>query len=248
MRQYDYLLFGLQRTGTTSLWETLKFNPKITTSKIKETSVDYIHDSPPNDFLLSNFKPNKNTKIFLDGTPNQFINHKFLKKIEQETNIKCIFTLRNPISRIYSVVIYQSIRYLRQKKNLNKDFINGNKILKNELEELIFDNFFNFDVLKEAKKIFKENILILKIEDLKKSTNIICNFLDIERIKSISNLNSSKDGYFPFEMISIKRSLKKLFLHLKDDLFEMMEIDNKKLKNEFGISFNESDIPNFLRE
>lgn len=247
MKEYDYLILGLQRTGTSSLWESLKFHPVIKSSKSKDSSIDYLDSTPPKDYLEKTFNPHTNTKILLDGTPNQITNKPFLEELKKRTNLKCIFTLRNPISRIYSASIYQAVKFFRGERNINKDFIIEKKLDEEKIKNFILTNFLEFEHINEGKKILNENLLILRIEDLKNSNDKICSFLNIEGMGKIKKLNSNNYGYFPFEMINISIEIRELFKKLKNELLEMMYNDQKMIKEEFGTSFDVLDIPSFLK-
>lgn len=248
----DFLILGLRRSGTTSLWNFLRAHPQICPPKYnKELSKQFFIDKiPENDFLKKNYFPSATTKILIDATPGTFKNSNYIRKVNNFSDIKrirCIFTLRNPISRIYSLIVYKM--KLDCTGDENVDFISK----KNEVDIEKLKNYFdkNFYTNKEIENLYKtltyDNILFLKIEELSKSKNLIHKFLGINYYKTeIKKSNSLSQNPIKFKMIKPIEQVKEWFISNKKEIFDMMYKDREQVKNLCGVYFNEDHSLSFL--
>lgn len=247
--KYDYLFLGVQRTGTSSIWDILKLHTEVKVGRIKEISHAYLPDRPLNTWhITESFVPKKDTKVFLEGTPTLVLNSNYINGLKAHNNIgniKCIFTLRNPLSRMYSNVMYQAKRYYKFGDNLGENFLDGNEIIEPILTELVYDQFYNYDLLQRIDtNIGIENTLIIKMEDLTPSTKTICAFLGIKEIdKDIPNTNKGKNFMMPFKMIMTYHKLNGWLFKRKQQFLDMMNDDYKQMKKLYGVTFNERDLP-----
>jgi hypothetical protein len=122
MSEYKYILIcGVQKAGTTSLFQYLADHPDICPSSVKETgffleptypfykprTVQYVNgiDKINHYFTSCNHK-----KIRLEGTPSYLYSSKAPQYIKESLpDVLLIFMLREPVSRLISLY-----RYLRQ--------------------------------------------------------------------------------------------------------------------------------------
>jgi hypothetical protein len=241
--KYDYLFLGVQRTGTSAIWDILKLHTQLKAGRIKEISHAFLPDKPLNSWhITESFVPKKHTKVFLEGTPTLVLNSNYINGLKAHKNIgeiKCIFTLRNPLSRMYSNVMYQAKRYYKFGDNLGENFLDENGIIEPILTELVYDQFYNYDLLKGI-----ENTLIIKMEDLTPSTKMICDFVGITAIdKDIPNTNKGKNFMMPFNMILTYHKINDWLFKRKQQFLDMMNDDYEQMKKLYGVTFNERDLP-----
>lgn len=108
--KYDLVFLGHSRTGTRSLFGMLAKHYQIQKSRTKEPLNPFKLDSIFRDpkMYLRNFKVKRYTKVLLDGTPEVYQHQQALmrsiKALEWVSNLKIIYTIRNPIDKIKSYI------------------------------------------------------------------------------------------------------------------------------------------------
>lgn len=250
--KYDYLFLGVQRTGTSSIWDNLSLHTQIKSARIKEASHQYLPNySIQHDHIANTFPPKKNTKVILEGTPNLVLNNNYINGLKVTPiigKIKCLFTLRNPLSRMYSNVFYQAKRYYKYGDNLGENFLNEDGIIDSILQSVVYDNFYNYKLLKIINvSVGIENTLIINLNDLSHSMNSICKFLNIEKMdRIIPDTNSNERFRMPFGMIYLYREMHEWLYKRKQQFVDMMNKDYEQMQKKYGITFDKQDVPNEL--
>lgn len=197
MKKYDFIVLGVARTGTTSIFEMLSQHPEICPAKKKETISKY-QSIPYELYLKTCFeKMNKSTKAFLDGTTGPYVNsnkQKFLaelKKQEWFDRLKIVYNIRNPFDRLVSTlkIIIRSL-YWEDGRSFSWWFNNDLTIKKDALK-VVSTTFLDSDNLDKAK-MFTEYIHISKSFNFDIGT--LLNFLEVEDINlNFNYLNKSDD-------------------------------------------------------
>jgi DNA-binding transcriptional MerR regulator len=198
----DFLVIGVQRSATTSLYHYLTQHPQIVvTHKWRET---YYFDNPENyskgfGWYLGHFpsKLRKGNKLTFEDSPSYLYYEHIPQLIKQDLgNIKMIAILRNPVDRAYSAwQMYHSyaglpLKHLRDRADtrafaeaINQEF-NPESNTANYPYNYIdrgkyiqqLENYYNY--------FDPNNILVLNFEqfcqDIGLSLASICDFLNIE--------------------------------------------------------------------
>ena len=254
----NLFILGMQRGGTTSIYNFLKENKNISYTKIKETNLfsDKIFFNQ-NHNRHSSFKINlnninsylcikKNSKYLLESSVNHFYSKIAPKKIYRyNPDSKFIIIWRDPAQRIISHY-YMDIR-----NNLNS--LDLNKSIKKELyEEDVVGSDLGYLQMSYFKKYYKNwnqyfsrsNFLILDFKELFNDINSIRKlekFLSIKIDNKILKFNESltfKNKYYRYLFILIKKffnigtssKLKKIANNLLFDK-KKSELNSEILKN-----------------
>jgi hypothetical protein len=198
MSEYKYILIcGVQKAGTTSLFQYLADHPDICPSSVKETGFFLEPTYPfykPREFQYINgidqinhyFTSCNHKKIRLEGTPSYLYSSKAPIYIKESLpDVLLIFMLREPVSRLISLY-----RYLRQIGLIDyklsfDEFVHAQA---NEHEWTGFNSLFSgrYSVyLPNYLKIFSpEEIKVFKFTDLinnpRDLLTKICNIVNID--------------------------------------------------------------------
>jgi len=183
----SFLIIGMAKCGTTSLYNMLIQHPKIQPAKRKELyffEKDDIYEKGIN-FYRKQFNSCAEDEICGEATPYYLYYKKTPARVKNLLpNVKLIVLLRNPITRSYSH-FYGYLRLCKKKKQIPialtlKEFLE--KIEKNPEVKLNYrgQNFLKksiyVDMLKHWFKYFSRNqIMIIKSEDFFKSPQLITN-------------------------------------------------------------------------
>ena len=202
--QPDFLIIGVQRAATMSLYRYLIQHPQIcVTHYCRET---YYFDVPENygkgyGWYLKHFpsKLRKGNKLTFEASPS-YIYHKYIPQLIKQDlgDIKMIVILRNPVDRAYSAWqmyhSYSALPHLRDRVD--------ERSFKEAIEQEFNPEFstaqypYNYidrgkyiDQLKNYYQYFeRESILVLNFEqfcqDLSLTLDNICDFLSIEHFSS----------------------------------------------------------------
>jgi len=247
----DFVIIGVGKSGTTSLYDYIVKHPSIGSSLYKETKFLHYHSSS---FLYRSYFPtiftscwinNSRGKKFLTGeaTPSYFFYPNCGKKIFKiNPNIKLILILRNPIDRAYSEYQAQvsgneqNLSFELAIKNQEKVWLESENLRDNEsmvkdlLPNLYLQQGVYIDKLKQWMKIFPKNqFLILRTEDLEsnptKKMNDVFEFLEVPSYK-IKNFQKKNVGNYD----PIKHETRK-------ELIEFFKPYNEKLSKFLGQDF-----------
>jgi len=253
----NFLIIGVQRGGTTSLYKYLTKHPKIIPALKKEIHFFDINFDKGVSWYQSKFKQNPffmilyKKKKFKDSITGEatpyYIYHPYgaqrISKIIP--NVKLIVLLRNPVERAYSHY-HHEVRLKAERLSFEDAIKEESKRLEDETEKMLKDeNYYSFnhqhfsylqrgiyiDQLEVwTKKFPKEQILILSSEDLYSNSNEICN--EVFSFLNLPNYNLKKiKAYYTGSYKSMREDTRK-------ELIEYFKPHNEKLfnflKKDFG--------------
>jgi len=252
----DFLIIGVPRAGTTSLYNYLTEHPSIYPALWKE--INYYSELYDNGitWYKAHFASNQfktyiekiKKKKFLTGeaTPNYFYHPLAPKRIHKIIpKVKLIVLLRNPVDRSHSHY-WQSIRKHRESLSF-KEAIHKQLELPQVYKESIdadtnMKTYFNpgnlyiagglyLDYIKNYLKIFpKKQFLILRSEDLYDNAqnvlNTVTDFLDVER----SSLKKAIKYNFHADQAKMDETTRK-------KLLEFFKPHNEKLYKYMNVNF-----------
>ena len=243
----DFILAGVQKSGSTSVFRQLINHPEIAKPLKKEIHFfDRFYQNKVK--WYKSFFNSKNEKLNFEATPSYFYYPDTSLRINNENiPIKVIVILRNPIHRAISH--YEMLKRRGIEKNLNivSAFENDFKKTKIELKRInsmpsYISNYLlkfgylargEYDVIYNewASNIGKKNILLLQFEDLMKEPaqfyNQITDFLKISRHNF-----SFKKNYNPgkYNKIIENNVLEYLIKYYKPHVLNLNRIQNKFFK------------------
>lgn len=115
----DFLIVGILRCGTSSLFEYLKKHPQLIGSKRKETHYfDGFYDNGLN-WYKEMFPPRTDNSLLFEATPHYFIHYWVPKRIKQLLpNVKIILLFRDPTARAWSHFCHRRKDYSLKEKHL----------------------------------------------------------------------------------------------------------------------------------
>lgn len=239
-----FLIIGVTKGGTSSLYEYLTQHPNI----LPATNKEVIYGDPFQhgiEWYLSNFLPIPENSGFLTGEagPNYYISPILAQKISNQfPNIKLILILRNPIYRTFSA--YQMlVKYGHEKKDFLSILDAEFNFWENTDESEYTQDEFKFIAptytapsvyqiyLKSWLKYFcKDQILILKSEDLYANPqNITSRVFDFIQVSN--HTLPSYPNYNPGSYQSIDDNL-------YQKLSQFFQPHNRKLEELLGMEFN----------
>lgn len=233
----SFIIIGVGRCGTTSLYNYLIEHPKILPPTVKEIGFYDLNFARGINWYKSHFPSiitkgyvKKNNFITGEATPSYIYNPYAPKRIgDTIPNVKLIILLRNPVERAYS--------HYSQSVRLGREKLSFNVAIKNQLEEKKFFEKMNLtgdeknydriyhqnsyismgiyiNELKPWINYFrKEQILILKSEDLYEKPSTILNktleFLGLSKYK----LKEFKKYNYLGSKSKMEPEIKKLLIH-----------------------------------
>ncbi|MDC9722866.1 MAG: sulfotransferase [Urechidicola sp.] len=172
----DFIVIGVQKSGTTAIDHYLREHSQIEMSNVKETHFfdndSFFERNKPNyNVYHNNFDLSKKGKTFGEITPSYIYWNNSIKRIkEYNPNIKIISILRNPIERAYS-----HWNMSVKKKRETKDFITCIKKQELEIKENKYNQNLSFSYvdrglyLKQIKEVFHhfslDKVMFIKYED-----------------------------------------------------------------------------------
>lgn len=234
---------GVNKSGTTSLFNYLVAHPQICGSSQKETffftPVLWKKEANPKEEYYHFFKNCKEQKYVMEATPRYYFGgQRVAKEIERVCGkVKVIVLLREPVSRLFSFYLFKK-RTLDIPKTLSfEDFLaqceNANEDQKlNSPNQILFaiDESRYIDQLDDWIEIFgKENFKILFQDDLLKAPKMtmleLATWLEIEP-EHFESLNFSKENTAKsFKNVGLQKLARKLFKS-----FERFWTANPKIK------------------
>jgi len=245
----NFLVVGVQKSGTTALYNYLSCHEEISLSQKKELHFfdnDANFTVPMVDYAAyhKHFFITKQTKTVGEITPIYMYWNDSIKRIwNYNANMKIVVLLRNPIYRAYS---HWNMEYDRGCEAL--PFLNAIKQERKRAELLLpnkdrvhsyVDRGYYVEQLRNIYRFFpKEQVLVIKHEALQNNhewvLSEISKFLQISPFKSQQNISMhSREYKAPLSLEAFNILKKKYFLEIKQ-LEEMLEWDCSKwlVKNE----------------
>lgn len=240
----SFIIIGVQKGGTTSLYRYLQKHPQILPAIKKEIHFWNHHYKRGLDWYLSHFPSLKDSSNFLTGeaTPNYIENEEVPGRIfEAFPQMKLIILLRNPIERTVSQY-YHWVRLGLEDRSLAEAISEELELLGTDPETSIDPNYWQqthkyiwrgiyVAFLRKWMMYFpSENFLILKSEDLYERPQIILKnvleFLDLPDFV-IDEFKPYNQGYYQPVPPDIRAQLRSFF-----------DSQNKNLEDFLGRKFN----------
>ncbi|MEB3279609.1 MAG: sulfotransferase domain-containing protein [Lyngbya sp.] len=249
----DFLIIGVQRAGTTSLYEYLtQHSQVVVTRNWKET---YYFDVPENysqgfKWYLGNFpsKFKKGNKLTFEASPSYIYHQNIPQRIKHDLgDIKMIALLRNPVDRAYSAwQMYHSYSYnphqhLRNRADERSFFEAIQQELNPELNQAKYPyNYLNRGKYVEQLENYytyfnREKILLLSFDDfcqnLESVLNQVCNFLEIDSfsLPQIEKFRQEKHAAAPYKTNpqdnEVMAKLQDYFLPFNERLYNLVNRD-----------------------
>ena len=244
----DFLIIGVPRGGTTSLYNYMIEHPNIIPALSKEIGffsehydkgITWYKSHFPSK-LLNKYMSWKKINFFTGEASPIYLYHPLAPKRILETipNVKMILLLRNPVERAWSHY-WQSVRKYREKlsfeevikRQMNEEHLSDYDAFCTELYHTNNDQILNqyisgsiyLERLKRFYDIFpKEKILILASEDLYNNPQMICD--EISEFLKIPKWNLKK-----FTKYNYYVKQPKLDERLKRQLLEYFKPHNEQL-------------------
>ena len=203
-------IIGVQKSGTTSLYHTLKNHENIFGPEIKDYKKSHPFFFDQNYFetkesqFLKLFKNHKHEKLIITSDVDIIESEEAMNRVKlYSKNPKIIICVRNPFTRIESMYkFYKQIGKIKENCSFEKA-VNSNY-------DMFLKRSLYFDKLNRAFSIFDyENVMLVHFEEIidpAKNTQIfnnICHFLDIDekRIKLIHKNKTKKKRKSVFRKI-----------------------------------------------
>jgi hypothetical protein len=236
MKKIDFIICGVQKSGTEFLSYNLSMHPDIYMPKREVHYFDTLKISRKIRNLFDNYSDynksfdfNCGKKIFGEKTPIYIFYKDCMERIHKyNKEIKIILIFRDPLERAFSH-FNMEVNRLSEKLSFNDAIIFENQIIKKSDYHLRTYSYIErgkyFSQLKKIYDLYNpDNILILNYDslfkDVQENFDIIFNFLDIP---SITINNSTKRISWDVQTNHTKMSLSSL----------AKDIIKTKLKNEY---------------
>ncbi len=252
----DFIIIGVLKSGTTSLYEYLLQHPSIHACLVKEPNYFNIHyhDRPPEWYRFcfpsnwARFQAKKiKNKRFVTGEASAtyyyspYVPHRIKEYVP---NVKLIVVLRNPVERAYSLynkMVYHGFETLSFEEAIQMESrrIEGElEKMKNDptyfsekyLHHAYLDQGIYVDKLKEWYQVFsKDQILVLSTEDLANHTAKL--FQDTIEFLQLESWTPSQYGRFNvYEKKEMNEDTRK-------KLADFFKPHNERLYKFLGIDF-----------
>ena len=202
LTQPNLFVIGAMKAGSTSLHDILNSHPSINMSKVKEINYYSKNLAKGEEWYLSHFDFNARYagESSVSYSRESLFPGSAKRLLSSIANPKIIYIIRNPVDRIESDYREHRFHNLITDRGINSFFSKGE--ISNTKSPAY--HMFNASCYAEQLKVYKEtldrnNILILKLEDLKKDRAAVlqqvANFLDIAPFQAVPEVksNSSTD-------------------------------------------------------
>ncbi|QIR37170.1 tetratricopeptide repeat protein [Tolypothrix sp. PCC 7910] len=230
INEVSFLIIGIGKCGTSSLYIYLCQHPQILSSTKKEVRFFNQNFDLGLDWYLAHFPPLPVEGGFLTGeaTPWYLSSYGVEKKVfELFPNIKLIAILRNPVTRAISHY-YMHLRSMRENRSLEVAMTSELEILKGmadptqvsekywQTEKGYLQSGLYFYFLEKWMTVFpREQFLILRSEDLSSQTDKtmkqVYEFLEIPNY-SLSGYPKINSGYYSDISNELRQKLSDFFL------------------------------------
>ncbi|BAQ59700.1 putative deacetylase sulfotransferase [Geminocystis sp. NIES-3708] len=249
----DFLIIGVQRAGTTSLYKYLINHPQIIIShKLRETYYFDIDDNYDKGFgwYLGHFPFlwNKRNKLTFEASPSYILSSKTMFRIREKLGkIKMILLLRNPVERAYSAwqMFHSYTNISNQKLRDRADNRSFSEAITQELNEPNQINKYPYNYLKRGRyyeqlcnylEYFSlDELLILDFKEfaknLNESLNKVSNFLNIDNFskEEIDLYKQQKYAVATYKISDedkyLLEKLKDYFMPFNEQLYQLLEIN-----------------------
>jgi hypothetical protein len=238
----DFIIIGVQRGGTTSLYEYLIKHPDVIASSSKEIHFFDNHYEKGTKWYLEQFSFKKD-KISGEATPYYIFHPLAPKRIHDLVpNVKLIVLLRNPVERAFSHYKL-SVRTGNETLSFDDAIKAENTRLKNSKKEIMEGKYSSSHqqqsylsrgiYIKQIKRYYelfpKDNILVLKSEDFFEFPNQT--YMQVIKFLGLKNIEMPD---FPVYNYGGEEKIDK---DLRKKLVAYFMPHNKKLYDFLGIDF-----------
>lgn len=220
--QVGFIICGTQKGGTTALDYYLRLHPEICMANKKEVHFfdndrNFLNQDPNYFAYHIHFNPKSIHEIIGEATPiYMYWNHVMERIRHYNPNIKLIVILRNPIHRAFS---HWNMERDRKRENrtfwkaIQEEGIKNKTRNQDRTFSYIDRGFYSRQIIEIYKYFEKEQLLILKNEDLRNNPNIVLDkvaeFLSITAFEDIrheeihSRKYLSKINHREYEFLSL---------------------------------------------
>ncbi len=244
-RKLDFMIIGMQKSGTTALDSYLRFHPAIGLPPHK--MIDFFNNKRlfrlparlREIYYHNHFPDYKNPDKLLGETPYYITEPLFLDRMHTyNSRLKLIVILRDPVSRAYSHWNMQRERGLEH-RSFEQAVLESMDQLKSGLKPEPRFNYVQLGqyatTLKYLTTLFpREQVLVLFQQDLRTNPldtmNRITQFLGVSPFKRLTAKEVHRREYPEPMSDSIKKELKAHYLPHIEELEEFLGIDLSKWK------------------
>lgn len=243
----DFIIIGVQKGGTSSLFYYLNQHPQLNGSKRKETHFFSKYYYKGFSWYKSFFPYKWDNRMTFEATPYYLFHPAAPDRIRRHLkNIKFIVLLREPIARAYS---HYKMEYkwgveqysFAEALELEDERLKGEETKLKQNSGYISYNHQSFSYIerslyyKQLKKWFemfgKDKFLVLKSEEFfsnpETELNKVYSFLNVKNYK-ISDLKAINTGEYVVTDV---------YKHIPQHIIDKVKVDNNKLDNSINISF-----------
>lgn len=249
----DFLIIGVQRAGTTSVYKYLIQHPQISvTHPCRETYYFDIEENYQKGFgwYLGHFpfKFQKQNKLTFEASPSYLYYPQIPQRLKQDLGeIKMIVMLRNPAERAYSAwqMFHSYSSNVHQHLKERADTRSFSEAIAEELNPESNTAKYPYNYIDRGKyahqlknyyKYFhKENILVLQFEKIKTEfdqvLSQVCDFLEIDRFShnQLRELKEQKYAAAKYktsdEDLAVMDKLAEYFLPFNEQLSQLLNSD-----------------------
>jgi len=179
----NFIIAGVNKAGTTSLFSYLVQHPEVAGSQIKETCyflpLRYNKQPAPIEEYKDQFINTQNKKIIMESTPGYFYGgQKLVSRIKLELpDVKVVLMLRNPSDRLCSFFSFmKSMLFIDKELSLSDYISKCSSLQEKELKEEKNNPYFGveggyyYKYLPEWVDAFGDNLKIVFFDDFKNKT------------------------------------------------------------------------------
>jgi hypothetical protein len=241
MKQYEYVILGDNRSGTTSIWTSFDWHPQICSGTKKEK----LHRLPDDTSDLSsyvdeNFVTTSKTKILLEGSPN-LISFKsylidLLKKVPKIKRLRSIYTVRTPIERLYSYSHICLSNHCSREAQMPYFLTKDMKVKENSMRYMFSRECLYYRKIRlMEKEVGRDNLFIVNLNNLFEDFYKICDFLNIDRYPvPTKKLSRSLDHSLDVEHLRGKIEVRNWAEKHRKFIEEKAELDKRKINKRYG--------------
>lgn len=251
----NFIIIGVQRGGTTSMYKYITKHPKIIPALRKEIhffdikygkGISWYQSQFMQNFIYCALRRKKKYKDSITGeaTPYYIYHPHVVERILKFIpNVKLIVLLRNPVERAYSHYNHE-VRLKIEHLSFEDSIKEEPRRLEGEIKKMEGDeSYYSFNhqhfsylqrgiyieqVERWAKKIPKEQMLILSSEDFYSDSNKICNevfnFLNLPNIE-LNKIKAYNKGSNKLMREDTRKELTEYFKPYNEKLYKFLNRD-----------------------
>ncbi|WP_197278546.1 sulfotransferase domain-containing protein [Numidum massiliense] len=245
----DFLIIGVQKGGTTSLYRYLSQHPRIVPAPKKEMHFFDYQFKKGMDWYRKQFKvpSNKNKRRVLAGEATPYYMaypHTAARIKETAPHVKLIVLLRNPVDRAYSHY-YHEVKRKHEPLSFREAITREKERLRGERKRMVNDhdyqsvNYRRYSYLQRGKYITllkpwlelfpREQFLFIKSETFfcrpQETLAKVTSFLGLPKCRFRTDKVHQKGNYEAPLPPNIKKQLQRYFKPYNEKLYETLGID-----------------------